>query len=141
MPEHSAWAAMVWPIPQTSSFSPSTVSRAGAPDGAGLDRHAPPGQLALGQQLALEDPVDRLQVELGRHVEHGEVLVVEVLDPLGLLVVAPDQVVVEGDVLLDVAPEVHGHEPGHLEEAGVDPAGGTPVAERDGGDHVAARTS
>ena len=78
------------------------------------------------QEVPLEHLVDRLEVELGRQVEHGEVLVVEVLDGPGPVPVAGGQIVEEGQVLVDVVPDVHAHEAAQLQEARVDPASARP---------------
>src|SRR5581483_11083251 len=100
----------------------------GAADGAGLDARAAVVELAPGQPGLLENPLDRLKVELGREVQHGEILVVEGLGGLRLLDVAAGQVLVEVQVCLAVAVDVHGHEGGELHEAGVDPPPGAGVA-------------
>jgi hypothetical protein len=49
----------------------------GARDRRRIDRPPAPRELAAGEQVLLEDRGDRLEVELGRQVEDGEVLVVE----------------------------------------------------------------
>ena len=77
MPEHRSSAAMVWPIAQMSSRSPSTVSSAVRRIAAGLTTCAAPGELAHRQIMLLEHPLHRLQIEFRRQVHHRAVFVVE----------------------------------------------------------------
>ena len=55
---------------------------------AGSTAPAAMHHLALGQQMALEHDVDRLEVEFGGHVADRAIFVVEVLGRVGALVVA-----------------------------------------------------
>src|SRR5262249_37266010 len=52
----------------------------GAADRLGVDPAVLPVELPLGQQMLLEHALHGLEIELRRHVEHGEILVVEILD-------------------------------------------------------------
>ena len=74
-------------------------------------------QLALGQQMALEDDIDRLQVEFGGHVADREIFVVEIARRVGALVVADDQMLEHLPMADEVVAEVHRHEAGELKEA------------------------
>ena len=98
------------------------------------------GQLALGQQMALEDDVDRLQVEFGGHVADRAIFVVEILGRLGALAVALDEMLEHLPMADEVVAEVHRHEAGELEEARIDLPAGARIEIGDGGDDVAART-
>ena len=70
-----------------------------AADGRRVDQLPLTSSSPLGSRCRWKTRVDRLEVELGRQVEHGEVLVVEVLDVLGLGDLARDQIVAQVDVL------------------------------------------
>ncbi len=91
----------------------------GAADGLGPHGAAGHGERAARQVVGLEHAVHRLQVELGRQVVDGQVLVVEGQDGLGLLGFAIDQVLVQVAELRLVALQVHAHEGAELHEAGV----------------------
>jgi hypothetical protein len=90
---------------------------------------------ALRQAEVLEHGLDRLEVVLGRHVEHGVVLVVELAVGFGRIVVAAHQVLVELAVALGVAARVHGDEAGVLQEARIDLAAEARVVARHRVDH------
>ena len=92
----------------------------GVADRAGIDLAAAIGEVAGREFGLLEDPVDRLDVEFLGEVEHGEILVVEGLDLLGLGGLARRQVLVELLVRVAVALHVHRHEGGELQEARID---------------------
>ena len=68
-------------------------------------------------------------IEFLGEVEHGEILVVEGLDLLGLGGLALREMVVELAMRAAVALHVHGHEGGELQEARIDP----PAAAGDSG--------
>ena len=104
----------------------------GLADGARIDLVAAVGELPLRQLGSLEGPVDGLHVELLRHVEDGEVLVVEVLDLRGFLFLAIGEVMIELAVCGRVARHVHGHEGDELDEARVDAPPAACIATRDG---------
>ena len=82
----------VWPTPEMSSFSPSTVIRRDAADRLEIDRLAAMHHLALGQGVLHEHGLDGLEVELGRQVHDGEIFVVELAVLLGGVAVALDEV-------------------------------------------------
>ena len=88
----------------------------------GIDRRAAMRHLALGQRVADEHRLHRLQVELGGQVHDGEIFVVEVAVLLGAVAVVLDQMHEELLVRRDVAVEVHAHEAGELQEARIDVA-------------------
>ena len=76
----------------------------------------------LARGVVLEHRLDRLEVELGREVEHGEVLVVERLDRVGLVGLAVGQVPEQvGMALACGASAFIAHEGGELHEARIDP--------------------
>ncbi len=74
-----------------SSFSPSTVNSATLRIADGIDRLAAMGHLALGQGVADEHGVDRLQVELGGQVHDRQIFVIELAMLLGRIAVALDE--------------------------------------------------
>ncbi len=94
------------------------------------------GQLALGQQVALEDHVHRLQVELLGQVQHRQVLVVELAVLVGRVAVAPHQMAEVALVGFLVAVGVHRHEAVELHEPRIDPAHHPSVGGRHRIDHV-----
>ncbi len=116
------WAAFVWPTPEISSFSPSTVSSATLRMAAGSTRLAAMDQLALRQRVLDEDLIDGLQIELGGQVHDREIFVVEIAVLLGRLAVVLHQMHEEFLVGDHVPVEVHRHEAGQLQEAGIDRA-------------------
>jgi hypothetical protein len=136
MPVHRSCAALVWPAPEMSSSSPSMVSSAVVVMSCG--RTGSPCTLpgAVDQREVLEHGLDGVEVVLGRHVEHGVVLVVELAVRLGAVVVAADQVEEVVVVARQVAVGVHRHEAGVLQEARVDAAPGAGVVGRHAEDDV-----
>src|SRR5690606_33723653 len=103
----------------------------------GIDRPAAMGQPAPGQQVALEDDIDRLQVEFGGHVADRAIFVVEALGRLGAFAVALDEVAKHLPVADEMVAEVHRHESGELEEARIDATPGARIMTGHGDDHVA----
>ena len=93
-------------------------------------------ELALGQQMALEHDVDRLQVEFRGHVADRAIFVVEFLRRRGALLVADDEMLEHLPMADEVRAEVHRHEPGELEEARINLPPGARVDHRHGRDHV-----
>ena len=105
---------------------------------ARFDAAAAHGQHAAGQERLLEHALDRLEIELGGQVEHGEILVVEGLDRLRLpRSRRPREVSNSCTMRLDVAVGVHRHEGEELHEARIDAPAGAAIAQRHGGDEVA----
>jgi hypothetical protein len=100
------------------------VSKRGGGDVLRAHRLALDDPGAVDQREVLEHGLDGVQVVLGRHVQHGVVLVVELAVRLGAVVVALDQVEEVVVVAGQVAVGVHGHEAGVLQEARVDAAPG-----------------
>ena len=94
--------------------------------------------LALRQGVLHEHGLDGLEVELGREVHHGEIFVVEVAVLLGVVAVALDEVLEHLAMRLEVAVDVHRHEAGELQEAGIDVAHEAGVGQRHLDDAVAA---
>ena len=90
--EHSACAASVWPTPEMSSCSPSTVSSATRLICDGVDAAAAMGHLALRQRVADEHGIDGLQIELGGQIHDREIFVVEFAVLLRRIAVALDQI-------------------------------------------------
>src|SRR5215831_10711132 len=99
-----------------------------AADGAWLDALAAEVELAPGKPCLLEYPGHRLEIEFGREVQHREILIVERLGGLRLLNIALRQVLVEVEVRLAMAVDVHGHEGCKLHETRIDPPPGAAVA-------------
>ena len=85
-------------------------------------------QLAERQGVLLENQADGLEVEVGREVGDGHVLVVERPRDLGLLALVGDEVAVVVAERVGMALLVHAHEGGKLHEAGVDAPAGAAVA-------------
>ena len=100
-----------------SSRSPSIASSAVSRIAAGSTQPPAMLQLALGQQMALEHDVDRLQVEFGGHVADRAIFVVEFAGRVGAFLVADDEMLEHLPMADEVRAEVHGHEAGELEEA------------------------
>ena len=92
---HRSCAAAVWPTAQMSSRSPSTVSSMVRRIAAGSTFCALYCSVAARQRVLLEHQPHRLEIEFRGQVEHGEILVVEILRDLRLLDLAFDQCVVE----------------------------------------------
>ena len=101
-----------------------------------IDRPAAMGHLALGQQMALEDDVDRLQIEFGGHVADGAIFVVEILGRIRLFIVAVDEVAEHLPMADEMVAEVHRHEAGELKEARIDPPPRARIEIGHGHDHV-----
>jgi hypothetical protein len=115
-------------MPEMSSRSPSIASSAVsriASGSIGLPRWT---NSPLRQRVLLEHVLDRLQVELGGHVAHREVLVVEPLGRVGAFLVADGEMLEHLVVAQHVALDVHRQEPGELQEARVDLASPARVA-------------
>ena len=70
---------------------------------AGSTRRPRHSRSAPGQKKPLKDDVNGLQIELGRNVEHGEILVVERLGHRRGLVAASEEVGEEGHLPVEVA--------------------------------------
>ena len=85
---------------------------------------------AVDQGEVLEHRLDRVEVVLGGHVEHGVVFVVEAAVELGFLVVAANEVEEVVVVRLEVPIRIHGNEAGVLQEAGVDGAASARIVDR-----------
>jgi hypothetical protein len=84
-----------------------------------------------------EHLLHRLQVELRRQVHNGEVLVVEVAVLLGRVAVAAHEMLEHLPMRRHVAVEVHGHEAGELQEAGINVPPEAGIARRHLDDAVA----
>src|SRR5699024_9919613 len=93
----------------------------GTTDGGGIHPYTIDNPAAGGQLVLLEDDPDGVQIELGRHVEHGIVFVIEAAVGGGVLSVALEQAEVEVIVRLHMAVGIHGDEPGMLQKPGIDP--------------------
>ena len=114
-----------------SSRSPSTVNSAVRRIALGLTRRPRQSSSPLARQMFLEHPLHGLEIELRRHVEHGEILVVEVLDGRWPARCSPlASRLVQIDLRLDVPLGVHAHEGGELQEAGIDPPRRAGIAQR-----------
>ena len=82
-----------------------------------------PGSVNQGE--VLEHGADGVEVVLGRHVENGVVLVVELAVRLGVVVVAANEIAEVVVVRRQMAVRVHRHEARVLQEAGIDAPAGT----------------
>src|SRR5437867_9751777 len=87
------------------------------PDGASVDLAAAMGELAFWEQMALEDDVDGLQVEFGRHVADRQIFVVETLGRIRTLAVTSDKMFKHLPMAGHVAAEIHRHEARQLQES------------------------
>ena len=99
------------------------------PDGAEIDGLAAMLHLAARQLVVNENGVDRLQVEFGGQVHHGEIFVVEFTMFFRRIAVALDQMIEHFQVGADMAVEIHRHEAGKLEEAWIDLAARARIGE------------
>src|ERR1700710_3144646 len=97
MLEHRSCAAMVWPRPQISSRSPSTVSSEVLRMARRFTLRVRPGEVPPGRGGFLKHPLHCLQVEFRRQVGDGEILVIEFAVGVGLCQLA----------LQDMAEQVH----------------------------------
>src|SRR5947207_4790350 len=84
---------------------------------ARIDPAAAMGHLALGQSVAYEDGIDRLEIVLGGQVHDGEIFVVELAVLLHRVAVALDQMDEQVAVRVHMAIEVHADETLELQEA------------------------
>ena len=91
---------------------------------------------AIHQAEILEHDLDRLEVIVGVHVEHGVVLVIELAVRLGAGAIALDQVFEVVIVAARVIAGIHGHEARILQKARVDAPPGTREIAGDPVDHV-----
>ena len=123
-------------MPEMSSLSPSIASKAMSLIAAGSTAPAAMGQLALGQQMALEHHVDRLQIEFGGHVADRAIFVVEFLGRLGAFASPSTRCLNISQWLMMCVAEVHGHEAGELEEARIDLPPRAWIDHRHGGDDI-----
>src|SRR3546814_17774937 len=76
-----------------------------------IDMAAAVPHLALRQQVPLENRVDRLEIELRRHIAHGAILLVKRLGCVGAFAIALDKVSEHRPMALEMAAKVHRHEP------------------------------
>ena len=106
-----------------SSSSPSIVNSAVRLIAFGRDALAVDVPRAVRQQVFLEHDADRVEVVLGRHVQHGVVFVVEAAVRFGVVEIAAQQILVEIPVRLDVPARIHRDETGVLQEARIDACG------------------
>jgi hypothetical protein len=109
MLEHRSCAAMVWPKPQISSRSPSTVSRRFF-DGARIDPAVAVGVDTARQMLLLENLAHGLEIEFRRQVSDREILVVKFAVGVGLGDVALQDVAEQIHMGAHMARQVHGDE-------------------------------
>src|SRR3546814_15218066 len=75
-----------------------------------IDMAAAVPHLALRQQVPLENRVDRLEIELRRHIAHGAILLVKRLGCVGAFAIALDKVSEHRPMALEMAAKVHRHE-------------------------------
>ena len=104
---HSACVASVWPSPEMSSFSPSTVISATRVILRRIDRLAAMGHLALRQRVLDEHGIDGLQIILRGQVHHREIFVIEIAVLVDQIAVALHQILEQGLVGVHVAVEIH----------------------------------
>jgi hypothetical protein len=88
-----------------SSFSPSTVSRKVFADRLRFDDAALVRHLAERQQMALEHLVDRLEIEVGAHVDDGEISAIEGADRVRLVEIAGDAALAEKEEIEELEVE------------------------------------
>ena len=93
-------------------------------------------EFALGQQVALENRIDRLEIEFGGHVADGAIFVIEFLGLVRTLAITIDQMLEHFPMAHHVIAEVHRHETGELQEAGIDAAPGARIPGRNRCDHI-----
>src|SRR5690606_19820530 len=90
--------------------------------GYGLGPHRPASvaEFAPGQRMAHKDEIDGLEIDVGRHVDDGEIFIIKFPVLLRRVAVALDHVLEIVAVGIDMAVEIHRHEAGELEEARID---------------------
>jgi len=91
---------------------------------------------AFDQLEFLENGLNRFQVVVGVHVQHGVVLVIELTVRFSAGVVTFDQVFEVIVMALQVTVRVHGHEAGVLQEARIDAAAGPREIRRHTVNHI-----
>ena len=85
-----------------------------------VDQPAAMEHLALRQLVLDENLIDGLQIVFRREVHHCQILVVELLVLLDRVAVAAHKMEEEILVRVHMPVEVHHHEPGQLQESGID---------------------
>ena len=108
----------------------------GALDRRRLDLPVLIGQLPERQRVILEHQLHRLEIELGREIEHGDIFVVELLGGLGFRGLTFGDVLVKLAMRFDMAVHVHRHERRQLHETRIDAAAATGIARRHRGDQL-----
>src|SRR3546814_16185708 len=98
-----------------------------------IDRLAAMFERALGQQVALEHRIDRLQIKFGRHVADRAIFVVEFLGLVRALAVAVDQMYEHLPMAHHVIAQVHRHEAGELQKARIYAAPGAGIPRSEAG--------
>src|SRR4051794_34359012 len=93
-------------------------------------------KLTLGQQMLLEDDIDGLEVEFGRHIADRAIFVVELLGRRGAFLVADDEMLEHLPMADEMRPQIHGHEARELKEARVNLAARARVNHRHGRNYV-----
>ena len=87
-----------------------------------INRNTLPTHGAIGQVVIVEHDLDGLQIELGSHVHHGKIFVIEVPLGIGTFAVTFDQMHEHVMVGRNVAIPVHGHKARQLHKARINPA-------------------
>ena len=82
----------------------------GLADRAAIHRFTMVQQLAVRQVVILEYPLDGLEIEFGRQVHDGKILVVELAMLFNGIAIALDQIVEQFLMRGDMPVEIHGHE-------------------------------
>ena len=108
----------------------------GALDRPGIDDAAAIFEDAARQMIFLEHLLHRLQIEFGRQVGDREILVIEFAVGVGLVVFALHDMPEQVEMGAHVTRQVHRHEGGELDEAGIDMPPGAGIAGRHGSDQV-----
>src|SRR5262249_51443123 len=116
-----------------SSRSPSTVRSAVRRMARGSTRSPRKSSLPL---ASLASWNTQATVLFGREVQHREILIVERFGGARLLNIALRRVLVEVEVRLAMAVDVHGHEGCKLHETRIDPPPGAAVAQGHARDQV-----
>src|SRR6185437_2900110 len=108
-----------------------------AADRAGIDFHPARYERTARQRMAMEDAVDRLEIEIRREIHHRRVFVIEFPRRVGAFDIALDEMLEELDMRVHMPVEIHAEKAGELHEAGIYPAESAGIAHRHDANDIA----
>ena len=93
-------------------------------------------EFALGQQMALKNRIDGLQVEFRGHIAHRAIFVIELLVPIRTFTITFHKVREHRPMAHHMIAQVHRHKARKLQKARIYAAASTFVIRRDRGDYI-----